>query len=575
MPTPLPRRRFLAGAGALVAAPSAARRLSVSPRRQATSDPFAWGVGSFDPTHDSVLLWTRIRPPADASDVALAWEVASDEGFGDIVASGQVVAAGRHDHCVQVDVVGLPAGQILWYRFSDPAGERSPLGRTRTLAIDPERLRLGLAACARYASGGYAAYRALADREVDLVVHVGDYIYEDGNGGDRGHDPAHRCTELGDYRTRYAQYRSDPDLQHLHARHPMVTSWDDHETAGNAWRTGAVSHSDDRDGPWPARLAAASQAREEWLPGRTERGPDGRLKLWHTLSLGSLADLIVLDTRTWGRDKQATTAEELQGGAATRELLGTDQADWLTAQLTAERKPWTFLANQVMFHPLQIPSLGDSLDSVFEARDYLVAGDVALNPDQWDGYEGARNEVLDAIGDGGGVVVLTGDVHSSWAWNGPSRSPNGPCGLVELVAPSITSDTFGSRIGLSSDLVESAVRLIDSELAFVELDHHGYVLVDCTADRMQGEWWFVDPSDPATQELGGAYVTPREFPMRLVRADEPTSDHPAPVASTTTTTLPPPDSGDDGIGDLAVPAAGAAAAIAAVVGAVALRRRRT
>jgi alkaline phosphatase D len=351
----------------------------------------------------------------------------------------------------------------------------------------------------------------------------------------------------------------------------MVATWDDHETAGNAWRDGAVSHADGRDGPWADRLAAASQAHEEWVPGRTERSADGRLKLWRTLELGKLADLVVLDTRIWGRDRQARTGEELTSGASTRQLLGEDQARWLTEQLAGDRKPWTVLANQVMFHPLRVPSLGDSLDGVFEERNFLVADGVAVNPDQWDGYDGARTDVLDAIGDRGGVVVLTGDVHSSWAWNGPAREPNGDAGLVELVTPSVTTASFGSRIGLSSDLVESALRLVDSELEYVDLDRHGYVIVQLTADEVEAQWWYVDPNDPSSRETGPRFTSQRAFPMRLERAEDTAPTSTTPGATSTTAA---PDDGEDG-SNLLVRGGAAAVVAAATAGAVALRRRRT
>lgn len=563
----LHRRHFLAGAGALVAAPGAARRLAISGQVDVYDGRFQWGVASFDPTTSSVLLWTRI----DSGVTEIVADVATDELFTDVLAVETAAVSASADHCATVEVTGLPSGRSLWYRFRTPDGASSPVGRTRTLPEEPERLRLGLVSCARYASGGYAVYRALADRDVDLVVHVGDYIYEDdGSGGERAHEPARRCTTLADYRARYALGRADPDLQALHARHPMVTTWDDHETAGNAWRDGAVSHRDARDGPWPARLEAASQAREEWLPGRTARGANGRLQLWRSLELGSLAELVVLDTRTWGRDEQATTPEELARGATTRTILGADQAAWLTDRLRSdERRPWTFIANQVMFHPLQVPSLGDSLDGVMSDRAFLDAGDVTINPDQWDGYPADRERVVEAAGDRGGVVVLTGDVHSSWAWNGPP-APGGGFGMVEFVAPSVTTASFASRISLPADLVAPALRAIDSELAYVDLEHHGYVLIDCTEERVQGEYWYVDPADPTTQRFGAALATERT-PMDLDRVDEPTLDpstEPAPTTTTSAAALVEED--DDAI---PVPAIGAAAA-AVLAGAIALRRRR-
>lgn len=574
----IPRRSFLAGAGALTIAP----RLGATESTVATGGPFEWGVASFDPTTSGVLLWTRVAPGTAST---LRWVVATGPDLEDVARSGTVGVDQASDHCARIAVDGLPAGRTWWYRFETLDGQPSPIGRTRTLAPDATRLRLGVVSCSRFATAGFAAYRALADREVDLVVHLGDYIYEDGTSDARAHEPAHPLTTLADYRARYAQHRRDPDLQAMHARHPMVAVWDDHDIAGNAWRDGAPSHDDGRDGPWLDRLLAAGQAHEEWLPGRTARGADGRLKAWRHLSLGRIAELVVLDTRAWGRDRQPSTAAELGGppdGASAgevRRLLGADQAAFAAERLERpDRPPWVLLANQVMLHPLDVPVPGESFVDDVEAAGFLVRGDRAVNPDQWDGYPQAREELLGAIGARGGVVVLTGDVHSSWAWEGAGDARDA---LVELVAPSVSSAPLADRLPVPAALVEGGLRSLYEDLAHVDLTSRGYLLVDLDPDRVQAEWWYVDPDDVATHRFGAGRQAPVRAPMSLTAANSPTDD---PVSTSTsrsegTTTSPARSdrrSGDDGaVSARAVAGAGVAALAATVAGILALRRRRS
>jgi alkaline phosphatase D len=556
------RRHFLAGVGASAAA------MTLGPTRAAgaAEDRFPHGVASFDPTSTSVLLWTRVEPPDTAH---LGWEVATDEAMTDVVAQGDAGGPAERDGCVRVEVEGLDPGRVWWYRFR--LGDvSSRVGRTRTMPADAaDRLRLGLVSCSRYAAGGFAAYRDLAEREVDLVVHVGDYVYEDGGAEVRVQQPDHTCTTLDDYRTRYGQHRLDPDLQALHARHPMVAVWDDHESAGNAWRDGARDHDDAKDGPWLDRLLAAGQARDEWLPGRTGTGADGRLKAWRTLRLG-LADLVVLDTRTWGRDRQPTASDDL---LAPRELLGDDQHRFAVATLQADdRAPWVVVANQVMLHPLRIP-LTEGLSSQLQDRGYEVFDHQALNPDQWDGYPRARERFLvEGVGGDGGVLVLTGDIHSSWAWEGPGNDGGAPT-MVEVVAPSVTSTPFAELLPVPAPLAEAGIRSIERDLSFVDLSQHGYVIVDLTADRAQAEWWFVDPASTGAAAFGAARSTPRTVPMHLTEVAEPTED-PAPPTREARTTTSGAGADDDGTAPVAAIPIAAAGIAAVAAAAVAVRRRR-
>jgi alkaline phosphatase D len=568
------RRRFLAGVGAAAGA-AALRTLAVPARAEAADAPFGWGVASFDPTRSSVLLWTRALPASGDGPVALRWTVAEDDALTKPVASGSATASADHDHTVRVEVGDLPAGRTWWFAFETADGARSTVGRTRTLDPDAGRLRVAVVCCARYAAGGYAGYRALAARDVDLVVHVGDYIYEDGLAGQRPHVPGHRCTTLADYRARYAQGRADPDLQALHAAHPVVAVWDDHEVAGNAWRGGAGSHDDDRDGPWADRLRAASQAYAEWVPGRTATGSDGRLRTWRTLDLGDLAELVVLDTRHWGRDRQPRTAAELDDRDDPRHLLGADQQSFVAERLQRKsRRPWVLLANQVMLHPLRIPVPSTSLGNAARRGGFLIDGSFAVNPDQWDGYASARRDLLDAVGDRGGVVALTGDVHSSWAWEGPAEVDGGP-GMVELVAPSVTTESFATRIPAPASVIELGLVASSPDLSHVEVTSHGYLLVDLTADQVQAEWWYVDPADPSTQRFDAARTAPRTPPMLLSEATEPTTDR-RPGEGSAPTPTTGGHLGDDGGDDLplALVGAGAAGVVAVAAGLVAVRSRR-
>lgn len=574
----LDRRRFLAAAGALSVLPATHRR-SVTARAQPAAAPFSWGVASFDPTPDGVLLWTRAVAD-DGGRNRLSWLVAADPALDEVVARGEVTTDEATDHCAVV-TVELEPDRTWWYAFTTAGGARSPVGRTRTLPATSDRaIRLGVASCSRFASGGFAAYRALAEREIDVVVHVGDYIYEDGRGGKRPHEPTDHLVAVEHYRTRYAQHRADPDLQALHARHPMVAVWDDHEVAGNAWRDGAVDHDDDVDGPWLDRLLAAGQAREEWVPGRTHRGDaDGRLQAWRHLSLGPLAELVVLDTRTWGRDRQPRDSDELATDGRT--MLGADQEAFVAERLQrAGRPPWVVLANQVMLHPLRVPVPTEAIGAQLEDGGFLVDGADAVNPDQWDGYAQARDALVAAAGTAGGVLVLTGDVHSSWAWEGPALAGQQARAMVEVVTPSITSEPFADRLPVPPALVETALRQLDEDLSYVELSSHGYVIVELEPDGMQAEWWHVDPADPGSQRFAAARRTPRAAPMELTEVAEPRPD-PAPTttaapATTTSTEAPVADAprGSDG-SDLPLVGGAVAAVVAAATGGlVALRRRR-
>jgi alkaline phosphatase D len=447
---------------------------------------FRHGVASGDPLIDSVILWTRVTPADASAEVEVTYELSISRTFDAIARTGTLRTSSARDFTVKVDANGLAAGTTYYYRFR-AMGETSPIGRTRTAPDgDTSRVRFAVISCASYAHGYFHAYRALSRRaDLDAVIHLGDYIYEYASaldtpcfgstyGNVRGYDPPHETTTLADYRRRYAHYRRDPDLQDAHRQHPFVAVWDDHEFADNAHPAGAGNHQP-VDGDWQARKRAAMQAYAEWMPIREQM--DG--KIYRRLRFGSLADLIMLDTRIEGRDPQVPGPSSPDRTNAMRQLLGAQQELWLRMQLMDAGARWKLLGQQVM--------LAAVLDQF-------------PNVDQWDGYPAARRRVFDMLAESNArdVVVLTGDVHSSWAWDvvpeGATydRSTGAGAVAVELVVPAVTSPGVPPTVGpiLTEELYRTK-----PNLSFVDLVRRGYVILDIDGTRTQAAWFLFDRID--------------------------------------------------------------------------------
>ncbi len=497
------------------------RRLPAGP----STPRFRHGVASGDPGPDGVLLWTRVTTDAGAP-LPVRWKVSRKPDLSEVVAEGEAAAAADHDFTVKVDVRGLQPSTTYFYAFESGAFEggscRSPVGRTRTTPAGPtDSVRLGVVSCASWPHGFFNAYGHLAERDVDLVVHLGDYLYEDGTartGIGRAHQPARTARTLADYRARHAQYRTDPDLQRLHQQHPVVAVWDDHDIAGNAWRDGAVDHDPSAHGAWSERRAAAVQAYLEWLPVRS---PDpGRPERIHrTVHLGDLAELIVLDTRLVGRERPARGGTRPVATVLVRDrsLLGEEQRAWLHDELRTPTR-WRLLANQVMMAPLRLVQLPKPLRWL----PGLVAGGAGVNAGQWDGYPDERRRLFEQLRrDGlGNVVVLTGDLHSSWAAEltlAPDEPDEEPVG-VELVTPSVTSQPFARALAPpvpgGRALLRRVIASQNRHLRWFDLEGHGYVVVDVTPERVQADWWHVDT---VARRGGGERVVA----SWIVRAGEP------------------------------------------------------
>ncbi|WP_328398302.1 alkaline phosphatase D family protein [Nocardia sp. NBC_00416] len=503
------------------------------PAAHAAVPVFGHGVASGDPLPDGVILWTRVTvgpgavPGSGVGGAATVdWELATDDGFGAVVAAGTVTASAESDHTVKVDVRGLAAARDYFFRFR-ALGVTSPVGRTRTAPAEsaaPGRLRFGVVSCSNWEAGYFAAYRHLAGRDdLDAVVHLGDYLYEyaAGSFGGRGgavrrHEPAHEIVSLADYRIRHGQYKTDPDLTALHARVPFICTWDDHEFANNAWSGGAENHDPGSEGSWRYRRAAAARAYVEWMPVRASFA-DGEVRLYRRLKFGTLAELSMLDLRSY-RDRQPRDGSR-EGDDPARTMTGERQMEWLTAGLVSGTARWQLVGNSVMIAPLAFPPLDPATSAAVTDVFGIPREGFAPNTDQWDGYTADRHRLLRALADRGvgDVVFLTGDIHSSWAADIPleaARYPAGPTTGAEFVVPSVTSAGIGDLLPgpprTASVALAEATRALNPHIRYAELDSHGYGVVDIDTDRVRMEWYYVtEVTDPGTGiHLGATWALP-------------------------------------------------------------------
>ncbi|MFJ2836371.1 alkaline phosphatase D family protein [Nocardia sp. NPDC087230] len=491
---------------------------------------FRHGVASGDPLPGAVILWTRVSVAEDAvpgsglgAPATVRWEISANESFAGIAASGTVTATADADHTVKVDATGLAPATDYYYRFT-ALGETSPVGRTRTApATDSEvdRLRLGLVSCSNWEAGWFGSYRHLAARtDLDAVVHLGDYIYEYArgkytgrNGAVRGHEPANEIVSLADYRTRHGQYKTDPDLLALHASVPFICTWDDHESADNSWREGSENHDPAVHGPWSARRAASAQAYLEWMPVRAARtGTD--VQIYRRLRFGTLAELSMLDLRSYRDHEAGPGAGWRQADDPARTITGRAQMDWLTAGLSSSPARWKLIGNSVMIAPLVFPPLEPATTQAITEAIGVPQGGLTVNGDQWDGYTADRRTLFrtiveDNVAD---VVFLTGDIHTSWAADLPLDAANYPGGATvgaEFVIPSVTSSSVGDLLKVpartASVAAEEAIKAANHHLRYTELDSHGFGVLEVTPTQTQMDWFYVlDVTDPATGVRHGA-----------------------------------------------------------------------
>lgn len=525
------RRAFLAGAAGIAAA-------AVVPRVvwAADSPVFPHGVASGDPLPDRVIIWTQ-------SDVtnSVAWQVATDAAFANIVRTGTAPVSPANDGTVHVDVDGLSPLTDYWYRFT-ANNATSAVGRMRTLpapGATVDRVRMGVVTCAEWEFGAFGGYRLVAERDdLDVVLALGDYIYEFGTsyGGlpspkpnGRVHRPNHELHTLADYRARYRQYATDPGQRALHHRHSVIAMYDDHEVANDWYRNGAQQHSAD-EGDWIARRNAALQAFREWLPIRVD--PVDPLKVYRRFAFGNLAELFMLDERLY-RDKQPNNAVigyfsvDPNTDDPNRTMLGATQRDWLLSGLSQSTANWKVLGNPVSMMPIDVgPALAGVLSTALSALGTpLPPIPPPLLVEGWDGYNGERQKVFDFIDTKKikDVVVLTGDYHESFATHLPvdraTWGLNRNSAAVEFIAPAITSPGLAETLqmgnlpqALTIDTVfEANLAASNPWVTYHEGFSHGYGVAEFRADGMQFDFWFLnDRNDPNTGARHAAsYTVPR------------------------------------------------------------------
>ncbi|MDB5929967.1 MAG: Alkaline phosphatase [Polaromonas sp.] len=524
---------------------------------------FAFGVASGDPLADRVILWTHAKIPASTADVSLTWQVATDAAFATIVRSGNLLATEAASFTAKVDVTGLTAGASYFYRFRDAAGVISTVGSTRTLpAATATSVKFAVFSCALYSEGYFHAYDAAAKSDAQYAIHLGDYIYEYGSDpgkfgnasipGGRVASPANDIVTANDYRTRHALYKSDLNLQALHAKMPWITVWDDHEFANNAYVGGAENHNTATQGDWASRKAIAARVYHEWMPIRT---PDAAnlLKIYRSFEFGSIFSLHMVDTRIEGRDRQYDSFGDADGGVgryiagltpnaagvrpdASRRMMSAEQQAWLTGGMGGSKATWQIVGNQDimarMWFPASVlqaqaagatnPAGVSSAISAYltakatrAARQPLTTTQSALlnpatnpgvpyNLDAWDGYPIQREAILQtARAQGKRLVTLSGDSHNGWFTQLTTLA--GEKVGVEFAATSVSAPGFeAAGLGSLASSIDGSALVpqlgsaaigaglgLNDDVGYCDTTQRGYLLMTASAASIKGEYVYV------------------------------------------------------------------------------------
>lgn len=472
-----------------------------------TSVSFDHGVASGDPLNDRVIIWTRATPSTEQA-ITVEWVVATDERMETPVKSGFVQTNQNIDYTVKVDVTGLNPNTTYYYQFKSLRAS-SVVGRTKTTAkAGDNAVKLAIISCSNFEAGYYNALARIAERtDIDAVVHLGDYIYEyaPGTYGDttlgpsRTHLPPKEIIELADYRTRYAQYRLDPDFQKAHQSHPFITIWDDHEFANNVYQSGAQNHQSE-EGPFADRRAVAKQAYFEWLPVRD----NAEQNIYRTIKFGDVVDLIMLDERIVGRTMPVDSASQANFKATDRSMLGAEQLAWFKGQLSESATTWKVIGNQVIFSLMDLSWRNP---------------ESPYNLDAWDGYPYEQSQITQFLATEKitNTIFTTGDTHCSWAFEVPldiaayKENPSSNTVAVEFGTPSVTSANFNEST--PDDQVLEAEKVFvhpnfNPHLKYVNLRDHGYLLLTLNQEETIAEWYYVDQIKERTskEQMGKRYV---------------------------------------------------------------------
>lgn len=482
---------------------------------------FQHGIASGDPLHDRVIIWTRITSENEAP-LTVSWQVATDAEFVNLVNQDSASVTAATDYTLKVDVIDLAPATEYYYRFFYD-GDYSPIGKTKTLPEGSlDSAKFAIFSCANYPAGFFHIYGAAAQRasEYDAVIHIGDYIYEydkdgyadAGTGEDinRVHNPVTECISLEDYRTRYAQYHTDWNLQELHALLPFICVWDDHEIANDTYKDGAENHQDD-EGSFADRRAAGIQAWYEWLPVRAPQIDADKIKTCRRFDFGNLLSLMMLDTRVIGRDEQlnyfkyfAEDGSFDQAGILAdlsdenRSMLGPEQEQWLEEQLTESVDSgikWQALGQQVLMARMHVPGsvLSILLQQIPDYDFEHISDDLPYNLDAWDGYPVAREKLYNAVQNANAnLVVMAGDTHNGWASN-LANEANELLG-VEFATASVSSPGLEEYIsipeGSEADYEKFFTNWVD-DLQYCNVSQRGFLEIEFTPEFVTGNWYYI------------------------------------------------------------------------------------
>lgn len=490
---------------------------------------FTHNVASGEPGPNSMLLWTRYVPASGGDVVRLDAEVALDPDFAKVVSGGSVRTGPYRDWTVKITVDGLKPGTVYWYRFIAPDGSKSPVGRTKTLPVgNTARFGLGLFSCSNLPVGWFNAYgHAAARSDLDLWMHVGDYIYEYGMRShqdriaERMLEPDREILTIADYRLRFACYRADPDLQRLHQMAPMVALWDDHESANDSWEGGAQNHQPGKEGDWSLRRAAAMQVYREWMPVSEEP--------WKAYQLGTLATLYRTESRLLGRTQPAdinaafraenpdAALKALRDGTwkdPSATMLGWDQESWLAHELkvNARSTAWQLIGMATITGRTVMPEgaidwlRADASERVVNSfkNDIRAAKNgLPMWMDRWDGYPAARSRMLKAAQQADAdLIMLSGDSHNAWAY---ALAEGGQPAGVEFAGHSVTSGGMENSFSADPKIVAQGFIAANPEMRWADTSRRGYMMIQITPQRVTGEWLFMRTIKARDTTLAGSH----------------------------------------------------------------------
>ena len=507
---------------------------------------FNHGVASGDPLEDRVILWTRVTPQ-QAGPVEVILEVSENKNFSKVAYSKKLNTSSLSDYTIKYDFLAKQycnSDNGFFYRFR--AGNSvSETGRSKTFSKNIKSAKIAIFSCSNFPAGYFNAYQAAAEKnDLDLWLHLGDYLYEYPMGGyatenaeklGRAPIPIHEMITLSDYRQRHAQYKLDQGSIALHKHAPLIAVWDDHEFSNDAWKRGAENHSEDgSEGDFYARRSAAIKAYYEWMPIREQQN---KRRIFRDFKIGKLMHLIMLDTRQFGRDKQIQPKDYLSKSgfyqakfyndlnSEYRELLGAEQFSWIEEKILNSNAAWTIFGQQVLMTKLKFPDISKTLKAE-EIPDFLkpylklLGLGIPSNLDAWDGYPAARNKLYKLMKNAKKKFIsLAGDTHNSWVSELENQS--GKKVGVELGAPSVTSPGITDVLNLDeNNFVDSIVKL-NKELQWMNPSNRGYLFLDCTDSKIIASFNFIKELENINSEISSSqsFLIHREgFELEKIQA---------------------------------------------------------